>query len=78
MLVQTVYASNSDELINLLRQNKDFDTIGLTGGFYAIDGLDVRAGGNKVSSAGADVFIKRGSGIAEERGYWKKKFNRFA
>lgn len=42
---QTVYVSKSDELINLLKQNKVFGTIVLTGSFYAIDSLDVRDGG---------------------------------
>lgn len=82
---QMVYASNSEELLAMLNQNKDFGTIVLTGKFYAVDSLAVRAGGDIVSStcrrpiiAGAGVFIKKENGIAEDGGYWKKKIDKFS
>ena len=82
---QTVYVSKSDELINLLKQNKDYGTIVLTGNFYAIDSLDVRAGGRIVASrgnkpviAGVGSFLKKQNGQADGSGYWKIKFGKFS
>ena len=50
-----------ESLDTMLKTN--FGTIVLTGGFYAIDCLDVRAGGNVVSSVGVKPVIA-GAGVS--------------
>ena len=81
---QVTTASNSEELVAILKQNKDVGKIILTNSVYSIEGLDVKAGGTIQPAFGVypviigkNVYVSKAGSLTDDSGYWKKKLNKF-
>lgn len=81
---QVIQVSTSEELANLLKQDKEIGTIVLTGKFYCIDNLNVKAGGTIIAAhntkpiiAGKCVRIDKPDDAESGSKYWTKKLSTF-